>query len=399
MIAKGGGGMRYMTAQEAAERWGVSLRQVQRLAAEQRIPGAQAFGRAWMIPLGAEKPADLRRDKPHPCVLSAELLGLFASTAGPLPASGPDAILETLGEDRLRLIYEAEICYQRGDFERVMACYQNVARDDAARLRISLGAIAAAISTGDYRAYTEIEGWLKRIVETTADETVRVFAELGLATAAVSVAAPNLVPEWLREGDLGALPPAVRPYALYLRSKYFLCLGQFQTMLAVAQTAQSVCAPEKGIAPYDIYLRMMCAVSCHNLERDEEARRWLLDACRIALPHDLITPFAEHVTLFGGLMEQVLAQEFPDCYERVLKQWKRTWRNWITFHNRFTKDNITLILSLREYHFALQVARRVPHAKIARQYGISVGRFRNIMREIYEKLSISGPRELKKYIL
>ncbi|MEA5069272.1 MAG: helix-turn-helix domain-containing protein, partial [Christensenellaceae bacterium] len=50
-----------MTAQEAAERWGVSLRQVQRLAAEQRIPGAQAFGRAWMIPLGAEKPADLRR--------------------------------------------------------------------------------------------------------------------------------------------------------------------------------------------------------------------------------------------------------------------------------------------------------------------------------------------------
>ena len=82
-----------------------------------------------------------------------------------------------------------------------------------------------------------------------------------------------------------------------------------------------------------------------------------------------------------------------------MEQWERTWKNWIIFHNQFTKDNITLILSLREYHLAVLVARRVPYAKIAKQYGISVGRLKNIMLEIREKLFLSNREELEKFIL
>jgi len=60
---------------------------------------------------------------------------------------------------------------------------------------------------------------------------------------------------------------------------------------------------------------------------------------------------------------------------------------------------ITLILSLREAHLAQMVARRVPYAKIARQHNISVGRLKNIMLEIYEKLHISSRDELAQYVL
>lgn len=65
----------------------------------------------------------------------------------------------------------------------------------------------------------------------------------------------------------------------------------------------------------------------------------------IALPHGFITPFAELVSDFGGLMEQCLEEAFPACFDAVIEQWKRTVKNWVTFHNHFTKDNITLILS------------------------------------------------------
>ena len=170
-------------------------------------------------------------------------------------------------------------------------------------------------------------------------------------------------------------------------------------MLAVAQTALTLSAQPQGFTTTDIYLRVTCAVACYCLERDDEARRWLLEAMRICLPHGFITPFAEVVTALGGLMEQCLEREFPACRDAVLGQWKRTWKNWIAFHNRFTKDNITLMLTLREYHLALLVAQRVPYAKIARQHGISVGRLKNIMLEIYEKLYISGREELAKYIM
>lgn len=52
--------MDYLSAKEAAEKWGVSLRRVHRLCEDGRIEGVQRFGRNWMIPRDAKKPADAR---------------------------------------------------------------------------------------------------------------------------------------------------------------------------------------------------------------------------------------------------------------------------------------------------------------------------------------------------
>lgn len=46
----------YMTAQEAAEKWGVTPRQVQILCKENRITGAMRMSRIWIIPENADKP-------------------------------------------------------------------------------------------------------------------------------------------------------------------------------------------------------------------------------------------------------------------------------------------------------------------------------------------------------
>lgn len=51
----------YMTAQEAAGKWNVSLRWVQRLCKENRIVGIINVNRVWLIPKDAQKPADARR--------------------------------------------------------------------------------------------------------------------------------------------------------------------------------------------------------------------------------------------------------------------------------------------------------------------------------------------------
>ena len=46
----------YITAQEAAEKWGISPRQVQILCKENRIVGATRMSRICIIPENAEKP-------------------------------------------------------------------------------------------------------------------------------------------------------------------------------------------------------------------------------------------------------------------------------------------------------------------------------------------------------
>ena len=55
--------MNRMTAKEAAEKWGITPRQVQLLCSNGRIPGAVRFGHAWAIPADAEKPKDGRSEK------------------------------------------------------------------------------------------------------------------------------------------------------------------------------------------------------------------------------------------------------------------------------------------------------------------------------------------------
>ena len=58
---KGQVNMEYMSAPEAAKKWGISERRVQKLCEENRILGASKLGYMWLIPKNAEKPFDMRK--------------------------------------------------------------------------------------------------------------------------------------------------------------------------------------------------------------------------------------------------------------------------------------------------------------------------------------------------
>ena len=92
--------MDYLTVKEAAEKWGLGTRIVTLYCVEGRIAGASLFlvRRPVLCHFG------------HHC--------------------NHDAILDTMVEDRLRLIYEAELAYLRGDFAREMQCYHKTGEDD-----------------------------------------------------------------------------------------------------------------------------------------------------------------------------------------------------------------------------------------------------------------------------
>ena len=53
----------YITVQEAAEKWGITERQVQMLCKENRIVGATRMSRIWIIPENAEKPTNGKRSQ------------------------------------------------------------------------------------------------------------------------------------------------------------------------------------------------------------------------------------------------------------------------------------------------------------------------------------------------
>ena len=52
--------MEYLSIRQTSELWGISVRRIQVLCADNRIPGAVRIGYLWAIPKDAEKPTDAR---------------------------------------------------------------------------------------------------------------------------------------------------------------------------------------------------------------------------------------------------------------------------------------------------------------------------------------------------
>lgn len=55
--------MEYLSASQAAKKWGISQRRVQVLCSENRIEGAFKVGEVWAIPDNIPKPEDSRFKK------------------------------------------------------------------------------------------------------------------------------------------------------------------------------------------------------------------------------------------------------------------------------------------------------------------------------------------------
>ena len=390
----------YRTVSETADAWGVTKRRVNMYIAGGRIPGVVRTGHLWLIPNDAVKPGDRRGAvKPTAYDLFEDLNSLIEVVERPWPQNDPDAILPMVIEDRLRLQLEGRLAYLRGDCARVVRCFRQLEGDTAAKLYASSLTIAAAIGIGDYPLYLEIETFLHHIIKEYGEKTpISAFAELCLATASTGTITPAMVPEWLKEGDFSRLPAKVRPDAVYKHAKYLQSIGSFESMLVTAKIAISLCCSENTMSFHDIYFRVICAAACTGLRRMDEVTFWLKDAISLALPHGFIMPIAESAIAFHGLLEQLLEREYSTRKNIFFKLWENAFANWVSFHNHFTKDNITCILSMREQEIAIMVTYRIPRMQIAEQLHISEGRLNNIIGEIYEKLHISSRDELTKYI-
>ena len=413
--------MEYITAAETATKWGVSLRQVQRLLAAGRIPGGKKHGHEYLIPANATRPYVPRSPRSpllkggdgraagelsaSPKSLSDELDEVHAAIPLSMPLDNPDAVLDMVSFDHLRVIPEIHLAYLRGDFERVKRAYDEISGNGVVKLTASGTAIAAAISLGDYPFFLEVEAYLKNIVREDVSANVTAYAEFSLAIAYIGAVANNMVPEWLINGDFNALPGPIKTFAAYERVTYLSQQKNPEAMLAAAQAYLSLCACEHGITYPDTYLRIHCAEACLALEREDDAKTYLRSALEKNLPHGFITPFAERLIILGGLCERLLESEFPAHHDAVIGQFERVTKNWLVFHNRFTKNNITHILSLRDYQIARLAAQGLSNKKIADRFYVSEKRLIKIKSEICAKLFITEKstkardRELAKYVL
>lgn len=398
--------MEYMTAQEAAERWGLSLRQVQQLCVTGRVEGARKFGGAWAIPADTGKPKDLRRTKNETPVQPVSALN---GTAGltllplmntPFQPGQCRAAVEAL-EGPLQDIAGAEYHYFTGHPEEAAkeAGRYLTNPDPGLRLSACLLYIYANLSIHQIQharfALDEVQSFLA----TGAERDPRLQAAGGFVAAASAVLLHLPLPKTLPSTQefLPLLPTGLRAFALYVKAHYLYLQKNYTQSLGIVETALAMGAEQYPIPA--IYLHLMAVMDYMSLKKTEQAQGHLLAAWTIARPDDLIEGFGEHHGLLGAMLETVIKPNWPEDFKRIIDITYRFSWGWRRIHNPDTGHEVADNLTTTEFAVAMLYAREWTSEEIAAHMGVSISTIKRHQAGIKKKLQVSTRQELKKHML
>ena len=326
--------MEYITVQEAAEKWGVSVRRVQYLCGHDRIKGAVRFGPVWKIPDTAVLPnARKKNEDPHlPMPRKSPFLDM---TNLYNKVGGAEECAEMLvNQPEAHALFEAQIAFRRGEFEKVYEQARYFLNSHSGFYAILGGGILlaqCAMWRGDIFLWREAK---KHICEAPCkDAHAREILSLTLAVIDSSIWDNKDYPEWFKVGNFEALPGDAHPAAKVFYIKYLYMtaysvatkqhkldgmegLSYMRILPNIIEPLISQAVLDKTIVP-EMYLRMSCAVAYYNSKQTEKAIAHMDKSIRIALADQMYGFLAEYVRHFEGLLEQRIALQDERAVEAV----------------------------------------------------------------------------------
>ena len=401
--------MEYIQADEAASRWGVSKRLVQRYCRQGRIAGAEKVGGSWRIPEGAVKPGDPRRSRDQqpaaarPPFGTHRLSHLMPLMNTPFQPGTASAWVESLGTGTRAQIAHAELAYFTGDAERARNVAAPLLKSDDFDARLSACLICAYADLALERvndARYALEGARGALGNGSGGGISLEQAALAsfvARTASVLLHLPipaDLPPE--RE-MLPLLPPGLRLFSCYVGAHQLYLEGERAQSLGVARGALAM---GDAIHPIPaIYLHLVAVMDLMSLRRVDEARAHLLEAWELARPDNLIEPFGEHHGLLGGMLEAAIKPEWPEDFKRMIAITYRFSAGWRRVHNPSTGDDVADNLSTTEFAVCMLAARGWSNQEIAEHVGVSVNRVKECLSNSFRKLGVTSRKELGRFML
>lgn len=398
--------LEFMTVRDAARRWGISERLVQKLCAQGRIDGAEKFGGSWSIPASARKPSDPRRAgsvAPAPIRrrsgASHNLMPLMNTAFAPGHCR---EFIDSLEEGARKTIAHAEYAYFSGRAEEAAALASGCLESEDPEIRLSACIICAYANLTVGRidqaraALCRARGALSH---SDAASSPKLRAMAAFIAQASSVLLHLPVPEEMPEARevLPLLPPGLRSFALYVQAHQLYLQNEYEKSLGLVL---GVFAMQDDVYPIPaIYLHLIAVMNLMSLRRSDEARTHLLAAWEIARPDDLIEGFGEHHGLLGGMLEAVIKPGWPEDFKRIIDITYRFSAGWRRVHNPDTGHDVADNLTTTEFAASMLAARGWTNQEIAEHMGISPNTVKSYISSSLQKLGITRRQDLKRFML
>ncbi len=406
--------MEYMSVREAAAKWEISVRYVQRYCVEGRIEGARKFGRAWAIPVQTPRPANLRKapDEEIPLVpeeLPAAPVPVMHNWRVPMPLLNTpyrlghvmDAIVQ-IDDPNFRSIALAEYYYFSGQSAKASDLAEPYLTSENLALRISACWIYAYANLALDRiprarqAMTQLQVTVASTDENTppTEKALAICVSTG-ASVLLHLPLPKILSPLKQYISL--LPTGLKLFVLYIEAHHAYLNQQYGACIGIAETALAL---ESELYPIPtIYLHLVAAMGYMSLRQLDQAREHLLEAWQIAQPDNMIEAFGEHHGLLGGLLEATLKKDYPEDFARIIDIVYNFSAGWRKIHNPDTGHHVADDLTTTEFAIAMLAARDWSNKEISTHLDISTNTVKMHISSALQKLGITQRRDLAQFML
>lgn len=410
--------MQYISAKEAAEKWGLTVRRIQDLCKNHAIHGAVRWGRGWMIPADAARPTDRRKKLPvHKAaaiaVLPRKNPAIVFSNIYNVPGTA-DAVADNMTERPVAAqLFRAQIAFCRGDTRTCRSIVEpllEIPKDHD--LQIGCGVILGncAIVEGD------VFLWNKAKVEIANahchDERDRMAVEFWLATLECELRETDTFPLWFTYGQFDMLPGDSFPVLRYFYLRFLHLRGKehamghrgapdsMHKMSLFSSVAEPLIAQSKkeGALISEAYQRLVTACAYHDLNMDKVAIQHLDIAIDLLLPDKLYMLLAEYRRQLDFLMDERLAAKNAEAAAAVKNLNKRFLTGWTALQKAARGRTITNELTAREREVAKLAAFGLSNQEIADRLNISLNTVKQALRNAMDKIGVQRRTDLAAHL-
>lgn len=404
-----GDNMDLITVKEAASKWNISERRVQKLCSDGRVKGAYKFGASWMIPKTALLPTNKNSETPNlPMPKRTPFLDMTNIYNEPGQALKCGELL--VNNHEAYALYEAQIAYRRGEIDKVYEKARYFLKSQSGTFAILGGGMLlaqCAIWRGDLDLWFEAKKHICEAPTKTSEE--REIVSLALAIADSSLYDNKDFPSWFIKGNFELLPADAHPAAkvFYIKYLYMAAFGiaskQIEvdgvTGLALMRMIPNTIEPlisqavvDKTIIP-EIYLRLSCAVAYYNSGNKEDAINHMDKAIKLACQDKLYGILTEYVRHFNGLLEErvnIIDELGCSIIKHLFNIYNYGWAKISgTVRNKFIATNLTP----KEHEVAKLVVFGFTNKEIASMLSMSESSIKQTIVRIMNKTNVNDKKE------
>lgn len=399
----------YITVKDAASKWGVGVRRVQKLCSDGRIKGCYRFGRDWMIPEKAVLPKHSKDEEPTlPMPRKSPFLDM--TNLYNMAGGAAECAEMLINQPEAHALFKAQIQYRKGDIESVYEKARYFLQAHSGFYAILGGGMLlaqCAIWRGDIFLWREAK---RHICEAPCkDEHDREIVSLTLAIIDSTIYDNNDFPEWFTIGNFEALPGDAHPaakvfYVKYLyMAAYAVATSQFKLegveglslMRMLPNTIEPMISQaviDKTVVP-EIFLRMSCAVSYYNSGQKERAINHIDRAISLALADKLYGILTEYVRHFGGLLEVRIALQDENAVGIINNLYTVYNVGWTRLSSQVKQNYVGVALSPREREIVKLTAFGFTAKEIAAMFYVSESTITHDITKIVNKTGLQSKKE------